>query len=117
MVDPVLGKDVAPVRFRVGAYGASHGRAPSLRNLVSGFDSLTRYMRFFSDKNRHLVCWPYSVENLHLMAKQLGIKRCWFHAGRNAHYDIPKLRIQEIAAKTEVMDSRTILAIIKGKEP
>lgn len=74
-------------------------------------------MRFFSDNQRHLVCWPYSLEGLREMAKTLGIKRCWFHGGRYAHYDIPKLRREEIAAKTEVVDARTILRIIKGGEP
>lgn len=74
-------------------------------------------MRFFSDSQRHLVCWPYSVEALHKMANALGIKRCWFHAGRLAHYDIPKKRIAEIAAKTEVVSPRVILSIIKGESP
>lgn len=74
-------------------------------------------MRFFSDDQRHLVCWPYSVENLHQMAQELGIKRCWFHAGRLAHYDVPKTRREEIASKTEVVSSRTILTIIKGGTP
>ena len=72
-------------------------------------------MVFLSDDKRHLVCEPYSVENLHLMADALGIKRCWFHAGRLAHYDIPKRRITEIAAKTEVISSRDILKVIKGE--
>lgn len=71
-------------------------------------------MRYLSDGQRHLVCEPYSIENLHAMANALGIKRCWFHAGRLAHYDIPKLRIAEIAALTEVVSSRDILKIIKG---
>lgn len=56
---------------------------------------------------------PYSVENLHLMAAALGIKRCWFHSGRLAHYDVPKLRIEEIANRTEVVSGRRILEIIK----
>ena len=74
-------------------------------------------MTFFSDNQRHLVCWPYSVENLHLMAAELGIKRCWFHAGRRPHYDIPKKRIAEIQAQTTVVDPREILCIVKGEEP
>jgi len=72
-------------------------------------------MRYFSDAQRHLVCWPYSVEGLHQMAAVLGIHRCWFHAGRLAHYDVPKKRIAEIALKTEVVSGREILNIIKGK--
>lgn len=73
-------------------------------------------MTYFSDKARHLVCVPYSIENLHAMAESLGIKRCWYHAGRHAHYDIPKLRLEEIAAKTTVVSSREILRITKANE-
>ena len=72
-------------------------------------------MRYLSDGSRHLVCEPYSIEGLHAMAEALGIKRCWFHGGRLAHYDIPKRRILEIAARTEVVDSRIILKVIKGE--
>lgn len=72
-------------------------------------------MKFFSDSNRHLVCEPYSVENLHAMARALGIKRCWYHGGKHPHYDIPKRRIAEIAVKTEVVSSRRILEITKDE--
>lgn len=64
---------------------------------------------------RHLICVPYSIENLHRMAEDLGIKRCWFHSGASyPHYDIPKRRIAEITAKCELVSARHILAIIKG---
>lgn len=64
---------------------------------------------------RHLVCVPYTVENLHVMAKDLGIKRCWFHSGsKYPHYDIPKRRIDEITARCTVVTPREILAITKG---
>lgn len=71
-------------------------------------------MRYFSDDMRHLVCLPYSVTNLHAMARDLGIARCWFHAGRFPHYDVPKRRIGEIAARTERVSPRVILGICKG---
>ncbi len=51
------------------------------------------------------------------MAAALKIKRGWFHAGRFAHYDIPALRQEEIASKTEVVNARVILRIIKGETP
>ncbi len=73
-------------------------------------------LRFFSDaRGRHLVCWPYSIANLHRMAAELGLKRCWFHAGRLAHYDMPKTRIEELTARTEVVSSKDVLRIIKGE--
>ena len=69
-------------------------------------------MRLLCDNARHLVCQPFSVANLHAMAAQLGIKRCWFHGGANPHYDIPKTRVAEITARCEVVTSRQILRVI-----
>jgi hypothetical protein len=58
---------------------------------------------------------PYSIENLHRMASDLGIKRCWFHASsRFPHYDVPKRRLAEITARCTVVSSRDILSIVKG---
>ncbi|MCH9735812.1 MAG: DUF4031 domain-containing protein [Actinomycetia bacterium] len=62
---------------------------------------------------RHLVCKPYSVENLHKMAITLNIKRCWFHNCNNPHYDIPKRRINEIQNKCTVISPKELLKIIK----
>lgn len=69
-------------------------------------------MEFICDNSRHLVCLPYSVENLHEMAKKLGIRACWFHKN---HYDIPKRRVAEIMAKCEVVSSRRIVEIIYAR--
>ena len=65
---------------------------------------------------RHLVCLPYSTENLHEMASALNIKRCWWHSGASyAHDDIPQRRINEITSKCEVITPRQLLAIVKGE--
>lgn len=69
-------------------------------------------MIYFCDKARHLVCLPYSKENLDAMADALGIKRCWFHKN---HYDIPKRRIEEITSKCTIVSSKIIVRIIKGE--
>lgn len=74
-------------------------------------------MKFFCDNKRHLVCVPYTVANLHQMADTLNIKRCWFHAGDKAHYDIPKTRISEVQAKCEIVSPRRILEIIQSHHP
>lgn len=68
-------------------------------------------MEYFFDNMRHLVCKPYSIENLHKMAEDLNIKRCWFHKD---HYDIPKRRVNEIAGKAKLIRPREILMIIKN---
>ena len=70
-------------------------------------------MKYYCDNSRHLVCVPYSIENLHIMAEDLGIKRHWFHKN---HYDIPKTRIEEIKNKCEVVTTREILKIIKWQD-
>lgn len=75
-------------------------------------------MKYYCDDARHLVCVPYTIENLHLMAEDLSIKRCWYHSSASyKHYDIPKRRIDEISARCEKVDTRTILAIVKGETP
>ena len=72
-------------------------------------------LAYFCDDMRHLVCVPYSIDNLHRMAKDLGIKRCWFHSSsRYPHYDIPKRRIAEITARCTVVSAKAILKIVKG---
>lgn len=70
-------------------------------------------MAYLCDNARHLIVVPYSVENLHAMADDLGIKRCWFHSGDRPHYDIPKTRIAEIQAKCLVVTSKMIVEIIQ----
>ena len=50
-------------------------------------------MRILYDDQRHLIAVPYSLENLHRAAEQLGIKRCWFHKD---HYDIPKRMVADV---------------------
>lgn len=64
-----------------------------------------------TDGKRHLICLPYSIENLHKMADDLDIGRHWFHNGRIAHYDIPKRRIDEITEKCQIISSKDIVKI------
>lgn len=70
-------------------------------------------MTYFCDTARHLICIPYSIANLHLMARQLGINKRWLHKN---HYDIPKKRIAEITAKCTLVSSKQIVNIIKQYE-
>lgn len=68
-------------------------------------------MIFITDGKRHLICIPYSIENLHRMADELNIKHCWFHKD---HYDIPKRRKKEIEDKCKIVSSKEIVQIIKN---
>jgi hypothetical protein len=69
-------------------------------------------MIFLTDRKRHLICSPYSIENLHKMAGMLNIKQCWFHKD---HYDIPKKRVQEIEALCRIISSKDIVRVIRGE--
>lgn len=68
-------------------------------------------IKFYCDNKRHIVCLPYSIENLHIMAEELGIKKCWFHKD---HYDIPKRRIEEITNKCILVSPKQIVRIKNG---
>lgn len=68
---------------------------------------------YYCDNNRHLICKPYSIVNLHVMAKNLNIKKHWFHNGKHPHYDIPAMRITEIQEKCQIVSSKEIIKIIK----
>ena len=67
---------------------------------------------YYCDNKRHLVCIPYSIDNLHIMADDLNIKRSWFHKN---HYDIPQKRIKEITDLCNKVSSKDIINIIKQK--
>lgn len=69
-------------------------------------------MIYICDNKRHLVCLPYSIENLHSMASYLNLKSCWFHKN---HYDLPLNRIDDITLKCKIVNSKTIVKIIKGE--
>lgn len=70
-------------------------------------------LEYVCDAHRHLICLPYTIENLHRMAKELGIHRGWFHNNpKHPHYDIPKKRVREIMRKCRVVESREIVAIM-----
>jgi hypothetical protein len=68
---------------------------------------------YLCDTKRHLICLPYSVKNLHRMAKELGIKKAWYHTGPHPHYDIPVRRYDEIRAKCVLVPAKEIVRIIK----
>ena len=72
-----------------------------------------RWLRILYDDMRHLVTVPYSKENLHEAAQQLGIKRCWFDKD---HYDIPKRMMSRMSETVaEKVSPREIAKIVRGK--
>jgi len=78
-------------------------------------DGFKEQLTYVCDHQRHLVCLPYSVENLHRMAGELNIKRHWYHVGGFPHYDIPMKRIGEIQKIATITSAKNIVKIIKGQ--
>ena len=72
------------------------------------------FLTYLCDNKRHLICTPYSIANLHQMAVDLDIHPCWFHGGKHPHYDIPKLRGEDIKKVCKVVNTREIFRIIHG---
>lgn len=68
-------------------------------------------MEYLCDGSRHVICLPYSIANLHLMAADLRIHRGWFH---HNHYDMPKRREREIMARCRYVRSWEIVTIINA---
>lgn len=73
-------------------------------------------LTYYCDRKRHLVCTPFSIENLHRMADDLKIGRHFFEYSDHGclpHYDIPAQRIQEITSRCVVVTRFEIVKIIK----
>lgn len=68
-------------------------------------------LRYYCDAQRHLVCLPYTKDNLHRMAVDLGISRNWFDRD---HYDIPLRRVEEIRKKCIKVRPQFIVKIIQS---
>lgn len=72
-------------------------------------------LTYICDNSRHLICLPYSIENLHRMASDLGLAKNWYHKGSHPHYDMPKKRVAEITNMCKVVSSKELLLIIKNE--
>lgn len=74
----------------------------------------TTELEFVCDEKRHLICRPFSIANLHVMARRLRIHPCWFDSNpKHPHYDMPKKRIAQITKQCTVVTSKTLHGIIK----
>lgn len=70
-------------------------------------------MKYVTDGKRHLVCEPYSRDNLRKMAEDLNLNKHWFHKN---HYDIPLRRKAEIEDKCEIVSTKEIIRIINSNK-
>ena len=70
----------------------------------------------YTDKAGHLVA--DTLQELHSFAKLLGLKVEWFqNQGRYPHYDLTTSRIRKkaLALGAELISSREIVKLLKGK--
>jgi hypothetical protein len=64
---------------------------------------------FLTDGRKNLICVPYSVENLHSMAMELGIPTRFFDRDK---YKIPDTIRDDVEDKCELVSSQTIFRTI-----
>lgn len=60
---------------------------------------------FLTDGNKNVICVPYSEDNLHKMAKKLGISNRFF---RKTHYVIPDAIRDNVEEYCEKVTSKTL---------
>lgn len=74
-------------------------------------------LRYLCDENRHLICLPFSLENMKEMLFQLELKRKGLSKiPCKRFYRIPFDRLEEIMAQCEVVAAWEILEIITRNE-
>lgn len=74
-------------------------------------------LRYLCDENRHLVCLPFSWENMQTMLFQLELKRKGLSKTPGKRfYRIPFDRLEEIMDRCEVVAAWEILEIITRNE-
>lgn len=73
-------------------------------------------LTYITDKI-HLICLPYTVENLHEMAKRLKIRKHFFHNTVNKpHYDLPVTRRKHLLEEEihKIASSKELVNIINN---
>ena len=70
----------------------------------------------YCDKEGHLVS-DLNLEELHLFAKKIGLKRHWFQDKRLPHYDLigQAMINKAIRAGASLVDSKTLIRVIIRK--
>lgn len=72
----------------------------------------------YCDGSRHIIAYPYTRENLHRVARELGLRRHWFHASDDhPHYDMPLSRVEELTRRCVKVPARDLLRIVRGLPP
>lgn len=60
---------------------------------------------YLTDGRKNIICLPYSIENLHQMAKELGMNEKYFNKD---HYVVPDHMVDEIEDKCGKVSTQTL---------
>lgn len=66
---------------------------------------------YITDGVGNVICLPYSVENLHKMADDLGIAKRWY---RNGHYNVPKEIADGLEEKCDKVTTTTLFRTVRN---
>lgn len=66
---------------------------------------------YITDGVGNVICLPYSVENLHKMADDLGIKKTWY---RDGHYKVPKEIAEDLEEKCDKVTTTTLFRTVRN---
>ena len=76
---------------------------------MTRFDSLI----YCLDDDLHLICMPYSDENIRMMAEHLKLVRNWLVSGRHKYYEVPLHEAQRIASQTLRVSHGQLISVIE----
>ena len=68
-------------------------------------DKSVEELLYLTDGRKNVICIPYSIENLHKMADDLGMKKKYF---KKDHYEIPDDMVSEVEDKCDVVTTTTL---------
>lgn len=72
-------------------------------------------IRYLCDEAGHLICTPYTTENLHVAARHLTLGPLFYKTEPYPHYAVPWMRIEDVRAKCDAVEEAAILAIVGGR--
>lgn len=73
-------------------------------------------LEYYCDNQGHLVCLPYTIDNLHQMANELGLDQSHFKSHpKHAHYLISDNQKDTIMPQCHLVSSKHIIYIVRSR--
>lgn len=80
-------------------------------NGMSKSEKSVEELIYITDGVGNVICLPYSVENLHKMADDLGIAKRWY---RDGHYKVPKEIADDLEEKCDKVTTTTLFRTVRN---